>query len=95
MDIIIQFIADLLLTKGIIIAAAVFVLGLLVKPIKFINNDYIPLIGGLFGIALGIMLPSVFPDDELIVRGIYGLLLGWSATGGYETVKNLITKKNA
>lgn len=88
-----SFILDLFVGDGLLIALAAFVLGEIIKSsIKFIKNDYIPLIGGIVGIVLGIFIPDIFPDEHILVAGIYGLALGWAATGGYETIKNLKNK---
>lgn len=89
MESIIDFIADLFLTNGIIIAVAAFVVGEILKGFKKIPNNIIPLVGGLLGIVLGIAIPNLFEGKDIITSGIMGLALGWAATGGYETIKNL------
>ena len=89
MENVFQYILDLLVGKGIVILVAVFVLGTIIKQsIKFIPNCFIPLIGGVVGILLAILIPGLFENTDVITRGIYGLALGWAATGGYETIKN-------
>ena len=46
-----DFIVNLFVSDGLIIAVATFVIGMIVKQsLKFINNDLIPLIGGIVGI---------------------------------------------
>lgn len=91
-----EFIIELFVGQGLIIAVAAFVVGAIIKQaLKFIPNDFIPLICGVLGILLGIFIPDVFPGNDLITAGIKGLALGWAATGGYETVKNLLQMKNA
>ena len=89
MENVIEFIANLFLDNGVIIAAAAFVVGQIVKGFKKIPNNIIPLIGGLLGILLGIFIPGLFEGKDLITSGILGMLLGWGATGGYETIKQL------
>ena len=89
MESIIDFIADLFLTNGIIIAVATFVVGEILKGFKKIPNNIIPLVGGILGIILGIAIPNLFEGKDIITSGIMGLALGWAATGGYETIKNL------
>lgn len=90
MDSIFDFIIKLFIGNGVIIGVATFVIGMIVKQsLKFIPNDFIPLIGGIVGIILGIAIPDIFPDADILTAGIEGLALGWAATGGYETVKNL------
>ena len=89
-----EFIIELFVGQGLIIAVATFVLGMIIKQaLKFIPNDFIPLIGGVVGILLGIYIPDIFPGADYITAGIKGLALGWAATGGYETVKNLLQMK--
>lgn len=89
MENVIEFIASLFLDNGVIIAAAAFVVGQIIKGFKKIPNNIIPLIGGLLGILLGICIPGLFEGKDLITSGILGMLLGWGATGGYETIKQL------
>lgn len=93
MENVFSFITDLFLSDGIIIAVAVYVLGEIVKTsIKFIKNQYIPLLGGVAGVILGLTIPTIFPEADIMTKAIYGLALGWAATGGFETFKGL-TKK--
>ena len=88
MESIIDFIADLFLTNGIIIAVAAFVVAEILKGFKKIPNNIIPLVGGILGIILGIAIPNLFEGKDIVTSGIMGLALGWAATGGYETIKN-------
>lgn len=93
MENIIDFIADLFLTNGIIIAVAAFVVAEILKGFKKIPNNIIPLVGGILGIILGISIPNIFEGKDIITSGIMGLALGWAATGGYETIKNFKKEK--
>ena len=94
MDSVYEFIVNLFVGNGLIIAVATFVLGMIIKQsIKKIPNDFIPLIGGIVGILLGIFIPDIFPGKDILTSAICGLALGWASTGGYETVKNLVSKK--
>ncbi len=93
MNNIMDFIVNLVLNEGIIIAVAAFVVGEIIKTLAFIPDKYIPLIGGILGIILGITIPHVFVDRDIITSGILGLTLGWAATGGYETVNQLRKEK--
>lgn len=97
MEAVLQFIEELFLTNGIIIAVGCFVLGEIIKhALSFIPNQYIPLICGVVGLALGVFVPTIMPDTHPVIRAIEGLALGWAATGGVETVKKLkenISKK--
>ena len=85
-----DFIVNLFVSNGIIIAVATFVVGMIVKQsLKKVPNDLIPLFGGIIGILLGIFIPDIFPGKDVITSGICGLALGWASTGGFETIKNI------
>lgn len=89
-----QYIIDLFVGNGLIIAVGTFVTGEIIKKsIKVIHKDFIPLIGGIIGILLGIFIPDIFAGKDLLTAAICGLALGWASTGGYETVKNLVNRK--
>ena len=83
-----DFIVNLFVDDGIIIAVAAFIVGQIIKSLK-VPNKFIPLICGVLGAILGIVLPTVFVGKDVVTCGILGLALGWGATGGYETVKQL------
>lgn len=83
-----DFIVNLFVDDGIIIAVAAFIVGQIIKSLK-VPNKFIPLICGVLGAILGIVLPTVFVGKDIVTCGILGLALGWGATGGYETVKQL------
>lgn len=85
MDKVFEFITGLFVGSGIVIAAGAFVAGMIIKnAITAIPNKYIPLIGGVLGVVMGLLLL------EMSVTGaVQGLCLGWAATGGYETIKQL------
>lgn len=89
MENVMEFILNLLVGEGLIIAVATFVVGEIVKGLNFIPNKYIPLIGGVLGIILGVIMPGVFAEKDVISSAVLGLILGWAATGGYETIRNL------
>lgn len=92
MENILDFIMNLFVTDGIIIAVAAFVVGQIIKGFKKIPNNIIPLVAGVLGIILGIVIPGLFPGKDIVTSGILGLALGWAATGGFETIKNLKKK---
>ena len=88
MEEIFNFIVNLFVEEGIIIAVAAFIVGEIIKPLK-VPNKFITLIGGVLGAVVGIVLLNVFEGKEIVTCGILGLALGWGATGGYETIKQL------
>lgn len=92
MEKIFDFIISLFLTDGIVISVATFIVAQIIKGFKKIPKEYIPLIGGTLGIILGITIPNMFPEKDIVTSGVLGLALGWASTGGYETVKQLKTK---
>lgn len=89
MENVFEFILNLFLDNGIIIAVATFIVGQIVKGFKQIPNNVIPLLGGIIGIILGVTIPGLFEGKDVITSGILGLALGWTATGGYETIKQI------
>ena len=89
MENVFEFILNLFLNNGIIIAVATFIVGQIAKGFKQIPNNVIPLLGGIIGIILGVTIPGLFEGKDVITSGILGLALGWAATGGYETIKQI------
>lgn len=89
MENVFEFILNLFLDNGIIIAVATFIVGQIIKGFKQIPNNVIPLLGGIIGIILGVTIPGLFEGKDVITSGILGLALGWAATGGYETIKQI------
>lgn len=90
MENIMSFISDLFVTNGIVIAVGCFAVGQIIKSaLDFIPNKFIPLICGILGALLGVLLPGLFPDTNPVICAINGLVLGWGATGGVETIKQL------
>ena len=82
------FLGELFIGEGIIVAVAAYVVGEIIKKaLKFVPNEVIPLICGLLGVGLGLVLV-----DLSIIGAVKGLCLGWAATGGYEAVKSLKNK---
>lgn len=89
MENVFEFILNLFLDNGVIIAVATFIVGQIIKGFKKVPNSVIPLIGGVLGVILGITIPGLFEGKDIITSGILGLALGWASTGGYETIKQL------
>lgn len=89
MEQIIQFISELFISDGIIIVLGSFVIGEILKGFDNIPNNVIPLIGGIIGAILGCVIPDIFVGKDIVTSGVLGLALGWAATGGYETIRNI------
>lgn len=93
MEQVIEFITNLFLTNGVIIAVATFVVGQIIKSFESIPKNIIPLTGGCLGVVLGVLIPNLFPDCDVITSAVMGLALGWASTGGYETIKHFREEK--
>ena len=94
LEMITAYLSDLFMSNGFIIAVGAYVVGVVIKQsLDFIPNKYIPLIGGILGALAGGLVPGLFPDANRLTAVINGLALGWAATGGYETIRNLIGKE--
>lgn len=91
MEEVITQVYDMLLSDGILILLACYVVGnIITRCIPKINNNYtVPLLS-LTGIVLMMLIPSVYPDDPTSVRLVKGLILGWSSTGLHEFLKGLV-----
>lgn len=94
MEAILEFIVQLLVGDGLIIAVGMFVLMQLLKPIlPEDKRQFIPLGCGILGAALGFVLLQPLPvasAANAVSAIIKGAALGWAATGGYETVHQFI-----
>lgn len=90
-----EFLHQLLLGNGVLIAMSVYVGAELVKSLfPRLNSAWIPLFGALVGIALGIIIPDFSVGQNTLVRAISGMCLGWAATGAFEA-KKCIQQRNA
>lgn len=92
MEEVMNFIANLFVGNGIVIAVCSYVVGEVIKSLGFIDKKFIPLVGAIIGVLLGVAIPGCFEGESLIVSGIMGMALGWAATGAFETFKNLKNK---
>lgn len=87
MENITEFINELIVGKGIVVAAASYVVAEIIKVSLPSLKYYIPLIGGILGLAMGALIPTIFPGEDHFTAAIMGMALGWAATGAFETVK--------
>lgn len=83
-----DFLQQLLLGNGVLIALAVYILAELLKTLlPHLNKSWIPLIGAIVGVGLGMIIPDFSIGQNLLVRAISGMCLGWAATGAFECTK--------
>lgn len=87
------FLNELVLKEGLFIVLVAFVLGDIIKKATPINNQYIPAIVAVISAVVAVFTP--FVEGELVVKIFKGIILGWAATGGYETFRNIITTAKA
>ncbi|MBR4472499.1 MAG: phage holin family protein [Oscillospiraceae bacterium] len=77
-----------------VIAVICFLVGEAVK-LAPINRDWIPVICGLCGGALGVVamkfMPE-FPAHDILTAIAVGIVSGWASCGVYETIKNVTIK---
>ena len=94
MDGVSEYLAQLFMDNGILIAVAAYIAGaVLRRSFPRFPKRFIPLAAGLLGIALGILSPHIFPGEDMLTAGVKGLALGWAATGGFECSKNLSARR--
>lgn len=82
-----EFINELLMGNGIIVAAAAYVLAEIIKVSFPGLKRYIPLFGGVVGAVLGVIVPSIFNNANPFISAVMGMSMGWAATGAFETFK--------
>lgn len=75
----------------LVIFAICLGIGYIIKhSIKFINNDYIPLILGIIGVILNVWANGWTFTPEILLGG---LASGLASTGAFEFVKNITSSK--
>ena len=80
---------QLLVGNGLIIAGGMWVFGQIIKQwIPKWDNRLIPLICGGTGGVCGLLLLGIFGEQDIFIAIVNGIVLGWGATGGFETFKN-------
>lgn len=94
-EMITQFFYDAFLAEGIFIIIVAYVLGDIIKKATPLNNQLITLIVPVVAGTIAVFTP--FIEGDLIVKILKGVVLGWAATGGYETIRNVASmiKTNA
>ena len=69
----------------IIVAAICFILAELIKSIKIIDKDYIPVLMAVIGVMLNVWLNQWAFTPSILLGG---LASGWASVGAFETYKN-------
>ena len=88
MDEMMELMHQLLLGNGVLIAGCVYVCAELLKSfLPRMNSTWIPLIGAILGVVLGLIIPDFSVGQGMLVKAISGLCLGWAATGAFESMK--------
>lgn len=87
-EIITKFLQEVILGEGVFILVVAYVLGDIIKRTTPINNQFIPLIISLISAVVAVFTP--FLEGDIVVKILKGIISGWAATGGYETVRNII-----
>ena len=91
-EFVIDFITDIVPYGGVIILVFCFAVAQMIKSAlcEKLPNKYIPLIAGIVGGLVVLVLPTSFSGEPLGARIIYGILCGWASTGAYETIRNIL-----
>lgn len=95
---IIQYLWDTFIAEGMLVIAAVFVVGQMIKQMPLfakVPNQYISLIGVVLGAVVAVTVPDVYPGEELTTAAIKGGSLGLMTTGLYEVLKIFFPKLSA
>jgi len=92
-EMITTFLYETLLEEGMFVVMFAFVLAEIIKKATPINNDYIPAIIAVISAVVAVFTP--FIEGEIIVKILKGVMLGWAATGGYETFRNVVASFKA
>lgn len=85
-------------TMGTTVAAITviaYLIGMIAKALPFVKDEFIPVIVGLAGGALGIVGMHVIPDfpaQDLLNAMSTGILSGLASTGVNQVIKQLFTK---
>lgn len=86
-EMITQFFYDAFLAEGLFIIIVAYVLGDIIKKATPLNNQLITLIVPVVAGVIAVFTP--FIEGEIVVKILKGIVLGWAATGGYESIKNV------
>jgi hypothetical protein len=95
---IVQFLWNTFIADGVLIIAAVFIMGQMVKTLPKLDkipNDYISLLGIILGAILAVVSPEIYPLDDNITAAIKGGSLGLMTTGLYEVLKIFFPRLSA
>lgn len=83
-----KIMGDIILGEGLFIVLVAYVLGDIIKKATPIDNRFIPAIIACISAAVAVFTP--FIEGAVVVKILKGVILGWAATGGYETIRNIV-----
>lgn len=78
---------------GLVIIIACAAIGWIVKHKTKIKNDTIPIICGIVGAVLAIVIPEMYAEDSNILAIIKGLAMGVASTGIHQIGRSIVNLK--
>ena len=83
---------------AILILALLVGIGEVLKKYTVLANKFLPVVLPILGCIINgsiyMVDAEVFTATEFAKQAIWGVIIGWGATGGYETFKNIFLKKD-
>lgn len=83
---------------AILILALLVGIGEVLKKYTVLANKFLPVVLPILGCIINgsiyMVDAEVFTATEFVKQAIWGVIIGWGATGGYETFKNIFLKKD-
>lgn len=83
-----QFLYDTFISEGLFVVVVAYAISDIIKKATPINNKYIPAIAAVLSAIIAVLVPYI--SGSIGVKIFKGIVLGWAATGGYETLRNMI-----
>lgn len=83
---------------AILILALLVGIGEVLKKYTVLANKFLPVVLPILGCIINgsiyMVDAEVFTATEFAKQAIWGVIIGWGATGGYETFKNIFLKQD-
>ena len=83
---------------AILILALLVGIGEVLKKYTVLANKFLPVVLPILGCIINgsiyMVDAEVFTATEFAKQAIWGIIIGWGATGGYETFKNIFLKQD-